>query len=56
MSWKQRIYDLLLPLPEHHAPAASAFSDSARVRNEQEQRDRYFLEMEVERLRGVRGV
>ena len=56
MSWKQRIYDLLLPLPEQQAPAPSAFSDAARIRHEQEQRDRYFLEMEVERLRGVRGV
>lgn len=56
MSWKQRIYDLLLPLPkEAAAPPASAFSDEARVRRIEEEKARHILNMEIERRRGVVG-
>ena len=56
MSWKQRIYDLLLPLPkEAAAPPASAFSDAARVRRLEEEKARHILNMEIERRRGVVG-
>lgn len=57
MSLKQRIYDLLLPLPASAAePAPSMFSDAERVRRVEEEKSRYLLNMEIERRRGMVGV
>ena len=57
MSLKQRIYDLLLPLPAAATePAPSAFSDAERSRRLEEEKTRYLLNMEIERRRGMVGV
>ena len=55
MTWKQRIYDLLLPLPEAAAPAASTFSEAARLHRDEQSRADYELRMEIERRRGMVG-
>ena len=57
MSLKQRIYDLLLPLPAAATqPAPSMFSDAERAKRVQEEKTRYLLNMEIERRRGMVGV